>query len=62
MDDNKSRSDGRDRSRVAAGEDYEVEYLAKKAGISTGAARQLIKTHGDHRATLEREARKLRAG
>jgi hypothetical protein len=62
MADDKSKNDKRDRSRVAAGEAYEVEYLAKKTGISAGAVRQLIKTHGNNRATLERGAKKLKAG
>jgi NAD(P)-dependent dehydrogenase (short-subunit alcohol dehydrogenase family) len=61
MADDKSKKDQRDRSQVAGGEDYEIEYLAKKTGISTGAARQLVRTHGSNRAKLEREARKLKA-
>jgi hypothetical protein len=60
MADDTSKKDQRDRSRVAAGEDYEVEYLAKKTGISAGAARELIRTHGNNRPTLERAARKLK--
>lgn len=59
MADNILKKSNRDRSRVASGEDYEVEYLARKTGISAGAVRELIKRHGNHRATLEREARKL---
>jgi hypothetical protein len=61
MADDTSKTGRRDRSRVAAGQDYEVEYLAKKTGISAGAVRELIKRHGNNRATLEREARKLKA-
>ena len=45
MNDNKSKGDG---TRVAAGEDYEVEHLAKKVGISVGAVRELIKQYGSN--------------
>ena len=49
-----------DRSRVAAGERYEVQHLAERTGISTNEARELIETFGNDRETLEREALKLR--
>ena len=35
MADDKSKQDNRDRSRVAAGEDYEVQHLADTTGITT---------------------------
>jgi Protein of unknown function (DUF3606) len=60
MADDKTKKDGRDRNRVAGGEDYEIEYLAKKTGISAGAARELVRKHGSNRSTLEREAKKLK--
>jgi hypothetical protein len=50
MADNKSKTDGRDRSRVAGGQNYEV---------SRPQARELIRKHGNDRNTLEREANKL---
>lgn len=59
MADNKNVQDGRDRSRVAGGEAYEVEYFAQKAGITMAQARELIDKHGNDRETLEREASKL---
>lgn len=61
MADDKSKNDNRDRSRAAAGEDYEVDYLAKKTGITAGAARELIKVHGNNRAALVREAKKMKS-
>ncbi len=59
MGDDTSKQDGRDRSKVAGGQDYEVQYLAEKTGISIDQARQLVRRHGNDRETLEREARKL---
>ncbi|MBA2934555.1 DUF3606 domain-containing protein [Sphingomonas sp. CGMCC 1.13654] len=59
-DDKTNRGEG-DRSRVAGGEDYEVEYFARKHGISVEQARKLIDTHGNDRETLDREAEKLKA-
>ena len=58
MNDNKPNF--RDGTSVAAGEDDEVERLAKKVGISVGAVRELIRLYGNNRATLERRAWKLK--
>jgi len=52
MNDNKPNI--RDGTSVTAGEDDEVERLAKKVGISVGAVRELIRLYGNNRATLER--------
>lgn len=60
MADDKSKRDFRDRDRVAADEDYEVEYFAKSNGITTQQVRELIARHGNRRETLEREAKALR--
>ena len=57
MADDKSKRDSRDR-RVSADDDYEVEYFAKKAGI-TPQVKDLIAKHGNNRATLEREAKAM---
>lgn len=61
MADDPTKQDNRDRSRVAGDEDYEVRYFAEEHGITIEQARDLIKRHGNDRATLEREARKLKA-
>ena len=42
MADDKGKTDGRDRSRIAAGQDYEVQYFAERYGISMEQARELI--------------------
>jgi hypothetical protein len=38
---------------------YEIEYLAETTGITRTQAIALIQKHGNDRATLLREARKL---
>lgn len=60
MADDKSKTDKRDRDRVAGEQGYEVEYLAEKAGISRSQALGLIQKHGNDRETLLREAKKLK--
>jgi hypothetical protein len=59
-DERTSRGRSQDRERVASGEEYEVEYFARKHGISTEQARELIKQHGNSREVLDREAEKLK--
>ena len=59
MADDKTKKDRQDRERVAADEGYEVEYLAETTGITRTQAIALIDKHGNDRATLVREARKL---
>ena len=61
MPDDKTKHDKRDTSRVAAGEDYEVEYFAKSNGITKQQALDLIRQHGSDRQTLNAEAAKLKA-
>ncbi|MER9657268.1 DUF3606 domain-containing protein [Mesorhizobium sp. M0152] len=59
MTDNKSKRGFRDRDRVSADEEYEVKYFAKQNRISPDEVRELIREHGEVRAKLVREARKL---
>lgn len=60
MADDKSKTDNRDRSKVAAGEDYEVQYLADQTGITTEQARTLVRRYGNDRAKLMEEAKTMR--
>lgn len=60
MADDKTNVGGGDRDRVAGGEGYEVEYFARKHGITAEQARDLIRRHGNSRETLDREAQKLK--
>lgn len=53
MSDDKSKTGGGDRDRVSASEDYEVRYFADKHGMTMDEVRDLIKRHGNDRATLE---------
>ena len=61
MADNKSKRGGQDRSRVAAGEGYEVRYFARKHKISTDQAEKLIKQVGNDRNKLNAAAERLNA-
>jgi uncharacterized protein DUF3606 len=59
MPDDKSKTDSRDRLRVAGGQDYEVDHLVREAGITREQARELIKRYGNDRKTLMQHARDL---
>jgi hypothetical protein len=60
MADNRTDRGGRDRSRVAAGQSYELGYFARKHGISRDQARKLIERVGNDRAKLNAAAEKLK--
>ncbi|PSH68681.1 DUF3606 domain-containing protein [Phyllobacterium brassicacearum] len=55
MADDKSKRDNRDRSKVSAGEDYEVNYLMTKYDLSRNQALDLIAKHGGNRKKIESE-------
>lgn len=59
MADNKSKRGGADRRRVAGGEGYEVNYFARKHGISKDQAQKLIDQVGNDREKLNAAAGKL---
>jgi hypothetical protein len=61
MTDDKSKTDNRDRSRVAAGEDYEAQHLSEQTGLSVEQARVLIRRYGNDRQKLMEEAKNFRA-
>jgi hypothetical protein len=60
MADNRSNRGGRDRSRVAGGQGYELGYFARKHGISRDEARRLIDRVGNDRAKLNAAAEKMK--
>jgi Protein of unknown function (DUF3606) len=62
MSDDKTNRSGADRSRVAGGEEYEVDYFARKHGISVAQAEELIKEHGNSREKLDSAAGELKRG
>ncbi|MDB5696218.1 MAG: hypothetical protein JWN21_1761 [Sphingomonas bacterium] len=60
MSDDKMNRGEPDRSRVAAGEEYEVGYFARKHGITAEQARELIDRVGNDRDALDAAAAKLK--
>ena len=61
MADDKTKTDARDRNRVAGSQDYEVEHIANFFGISLEQTRNLIEKFGNDRKALMREAAKLKS-
>jgi len=58
MADNKSKRGMADRRLVAGKQTYEVGYFARKAGITIGEARALVKRVGNSRAKLNAAVKK----
>ena len=56
MTDNKTLRGEPDRSRVSGSEPYEVEYFARKHGISTDRAKEIIREAGNDREKADRLA------
>jgi len=53
MSDDKNKQDGRDRSRVAGNEDYELSYLEEKLGVSREEVKAAISAVGNDREKVE---------
>ncbi|WP_343633415.1 DUF3606 domain-containing protein [Fluviicola sp.] len=53
MSDNKEKQDERDRSRVSAGDGYELAYLEEKLGVSRDEVRAAIEAVGNDREKVE---------
>ncbi|RWO57428.1 DUF3606 domain-containing protein [Mesorhizobium sp.] len=60
MADDKSKRDFRDRNRVSADEDYEVEHFARENDVTIEQVRELIEANGNDREALIEAARVLR--
>lgn len=60
MSDDKSEIGGRDRSRVAGDQVYEVRHFAERHGITVEQAQQLIDEHGNNRDELDRAAEQMK--
>jgi hypothetical protein len=58
--DDKTNRGARDRARVSGSEGYEISYFARKHGISSQQARDLIKQVGNSRAKLNEAAERLK--
>ncbi|WP_353718665.1 DUF3606 domain-containing protein [Dyadobacter sp. 676] len=53
MADDKSKRDFRDRNRIAADEEYELDYVAKEHGVSRQDVLDAIKAVGNERSKVE---------
>ena len=60
MADDKSNRGGQDRSRVSGEQGFEVDYFARKHGITKDQAQRLIKEHGSDPTTLDAAAEELK--
>lgn len=45
----------RDRSKVAGGQDHEVEYAARKSGASKDDVKKAVKSEGNSRSAVEKK-------
>jgi hypothetical protein len=61
MADDKTKTGGGDRKRVAEDQGYEVSYFARKHGLSTEEARKIIRRVGNDREKLNAEIEKMAA-
>jgi hypothetical protein len=50
-----SRGRAQDRAKVAAGQDHEVRYEAKKEGVSKDTVKKAVKSAGNSRKKVETE-------
>lgn len=62
MADNTSKRGPAARARVAGGQGYELRYFARKHGLTTAQANDLIRRIGNDRAKLNEAAVRLRRG
>ena len=53
MADDKTKNDARDRNQVAGNEDYELDYIANKHGVSREQVEEAIKAVGNDRDKVE---------
>jgi hypothetical protein len=60
MSDNTSLRGDRDRRTVSASEPYEVEYFARKHGLTMEQARDLIARVGNERSKLDAAAEAMK--
>jgi hypothetical protein len=58
MADDKTKTSSADRKKIAGGEKYEVDYAAKKAGVTPAQVKAAVKKVGNSRAAVEEELKK----
>ena len=59
MSDNKDQRDGRDSSKVAGNEDYELQHIAQKMGVTIEEVRSAIEAVGNSRDKVEQYLERL---
>jgi hypothetical protein len=57
-----ARGRKQDRARVAAGQDYEVGYAAKKSRRSAASVKKAVKKVGNSRKRVEKKLGRRKAG
>lgn len=55
MADDKTEVGKRDRDRVSIGDDYEIEHLARKFGVTPDRVREAVRKVGPMRERVEQE-------
>ena len=58
MEKQSSRGRSQDRRKVAAGQDYEVNYESQKTGASKKEVKEAIKEKGNERKNVEKRLKK----
>jgi hypothetical protein len=58
MENKSSRGRNQDRSKVAGGQDYEVNYEGKKTGASREQVKSAVKKAGNSRKAVEKKLSK----
>ena len=53
-----NRGRAQDRDKVAGGQDYEVNYEAKKTGAAKSEVKQAVKSAGNSRSQVEKKLKK----
>ena len=53
-----SKGRSQDRSKVAGGQDYEVNYEAQKTGVSSKEVKSAVKSEGNSRKKVEKKLTK----
>ena len=61
MADDKTNRGEPDRSKVSGSEDYELDYLARKYGMTREKARELVERIGTNREKLDEAAKRMKA-
>lgn len=53
MADDKTKPDNENHNKVSTSDDYEINYIVKKMGVTVEQVREAIKNVGNHRERIE---------